>query len=211
MVAAEAMSAGVPVIGSRAPGLTECLGGAMPQVDALDVDGWEDVLRGVLEHEGAYAHLHDAALRRAAQLDPAPDLRATHRRLAALIGREVPMGTLRFRNRNTGQVVDADEGTSTAARLLSLPGNWQRIDEEGGALPAGEPGIAPDGDKRPDEQVGAGGPDADPSLKVPAAVERPAKSAPKAAWVDYAVSRGSERTAAEKAPKDALVALYGES
>jgi hypothetical protein len=207
MVAVEAMAAGVPVIGSRAPGLTECLGGAMPQVDALDVDGWEDVLMGVLSHDESYAHLHVAALRRAAQLDPAPGLRATHRRLAALIGREVPMGTLRFYNVSTGQIVDAEEGTSTAARLLSKPLHWQRIDE--GAAPSVVEPIAYTGPAEGAPPVG-GGPDADPALQVPPAVERPADSAAKAAWVDYAVSRGAERVAATKAPKAALIALYGE-
>jgi hypothetical protein len=37
----------------------------------------------------------------------------------------------------------------------------------------------------------------------------PAQNASKAVWVDYAVSRGADREAAEAMNKDALVAEYG--
>ncbi|MGI5418659.1 hypothetical protein [Actinomadura luteofluorescens] len=38
---------------------------------------------------------------------------------------------------------------------------------------------------------------------------RPAKSAAKGAWVEWAVSQGADRAEAEKATKDDLIAAYG--
>jgi hypothetical protein len=69
----------------------------------------------------------------------------------------------------------------------------------------------------------------DPGMDVPAAVAKgwsnpdivwdgdapedgdrpPARNEPKAAWVDWAVSQGADRAAAEAMSKDALVAEYG--
>ncbi|MBA9003666.1 hypothetical protein [Thermomonospora cellulosilytica] len=43
-----------------------------------------------------------------------------------------------------------------------------------------------------------------------AAARRPAKSAPKSAWVDYAVARGAARDVAEEATKADLIAVYGD-
>jgi len=44
----------------------------------------------------------------------------------------------------------------------------------------------------------------------PQPTERPAKSAPKSAWVDYAVARGMDRDEAESSTKDALIERFGE-
>lgn len=48
-------------------------------------------------------------------------------------------------------------------------------------------------------------------LVANAEVEMPARSASKAAWVDYAVAKGADRTEAEALKRDELVDRYGES
>lgn len=88
MVAVEAMSAGIPVIGSRVPGLSECLGAAMPQLVPNDLGGWSAAIRDALGD--GRERLRAAALRRSAELDPTEQLRSTHRRLAGLIGWDIP-------------------------------------------------------------------------------------------------------------------------
>lgn len=50
--------------------------------------------------------------------------------------------------------------------------------------------------------------DAEQKAEQPAAA-RPAKSAAKGAWVDWAVAQGADRAEAEKATKDDLIAAFG--
>lgn len=71
--AVEAMCSGIPVIAHPTPGLRECLGHAGAFADRDDVDAWEAALRRLLE-PAAWAKASEAALDRAAELDPAIDL-----------------------------------------------------------------------------------------------------------------------------------------
>jgi len=87
MVAVEAMINGIPVIGSTAPGLVECLGCAGRTLPLDDVDAWEGACLSLLTGVGEYGPARMRAYRRAAELDPTPDLRATERALVALIDR----------------------------------------------------------------------------------------------------------------------------
>jgi hypothetical protein len=80
--------------------------------------------------------------------------------------------------------VRPEPGSDAEARLQVLADNpasdWRRID-----------------DPKPAEQVERSGP------------SRPAKSAAKGAWVEWAVAQGADRAEAEKATKDDLIAAYG--
>lgn len=196
MVAVEAMSAGIPVVGSPALGLHECLGGAMPTPALNDLAGWQAAIRDALG-DGA-ERLRVAALRRAAELDPAAQLRSTHRRLAGLIGWDIPMSSISYRNVRTDQVVDVEQGSEDERRLAGLPLVWHPLaDSSTGEVPptpaAGEPG----------------GVDADPALVLPPPPAPPKASAKLGDWQAYAIARGGDPTAVKAAPKAALVALYG--
>lgn len=212
MAAAEAMMHGIPVLGSTAPGLAECIG--LPGTRFEDVDGWEDALRGVLEPQ-TWQDTHVLALRRAAELHPAPDLIRTRRALETLIGRESAVGTLRYRNVRTEQTVDIDPDADPymAHRLAGLPEIWHRVDVAEGnpeAEPATPDGSAqgPDPSGRPPEASGEPDePQWDPGLVIPVVTEpKPSDSA--AEWVAYAVACGAEREQAERLTKAALIALY---
>lgn len=52
-------------------------------------------------------------------------------------------------------------------------------------------------------------PDGAGDAAVPVAVTEPAKTDPKAAWVDYAVASGATRADAEQVTKPELITLYG--
>jgi hypothetical protein len=192
MVAVEAMARGIPVLGSTAQGLAECLGSGMPAMDHADIGAWSATLAA--SYEDAWPDLHIAAVRRGAELDPAPDLMAAQQAIAGLIGQERTVSTLRYRNVRTEQMVDVDPETFIGRRLAGDPLVWVPI-ETSGSAPA--PGVGPDlGQARPD-------------LKLPSAV-RPKASAPVGDWVGYAVACGADRRSAEQAPKATLIALYGE-
>lgn len=196
MVAVEAMSAGIPVVGSPALGLHECLGGAMPTPALNDLAGWQAAIRDALGVE--WERLHVAALRRAAELDPAAQLRSTHRRLAGLIGWDIPMSVIQYRNVRTEQVVDVEQGSEDERRLAGLPLVWHPLaDPSTGEVPptpaTGEPADV----------------DADPSLVLPPPPAAPKASAKLGDWQAYAIARGGDPTAVKAAPKAALVALYG--
>lgn len=82
---------------------------------------------------------------------------------------------------------NADQVPEDVAVKIANPKAWG---EEGEASPAGESATA-------QEQPGD-------------APSRPAKSDPKAAWVDFAVSQGVDRAEAEGSSKADLVAAFGE-
>lgn len=73
-VGVEAMCSGIPVIAHPTPGLVESLGPAGIFVDRDDVDGWRTVL-AALDDPDRYAVASAAARARAAELDPADDMR----------------------------------------------------------------------------------------------------------------------------------------
>jgi hypothetical protein len=77
------------------------------------------------------------------------------------------------------------EGEAQLAALAADPASpWRRADQD---PPAGS-------------GVGSGGPDVG---------QRPARSAPKGAWVAYAVSLGADEDAADHMTKDQLIERYG--
>lgn len=194
MVAVEAMGQGIPVIGSTAPGLVEALGCAGKLiVPADDRCGWEAAVALLLADPYLHRDLGILGMRRAAELDPAPQLRATERALMSLIGKEVPMATARWRNRRTGQEVDLDPDTPSGRRLDSLPLVWERV---GG--PGGEP-ATPE----------AAPPPGPPARRVIPELSEPAPGASQEEWAEYAVACGAPRDAAERATRAALIAMFG--
>ena len=201
MVAVEAMHSGIPVIGSIAPGLSECLG-TLPRIERTHLSEWEDALRSA--YDDSWEDLHIASLRRGIELHPATDLSDATAALGALIGRAAPMGDT-FRNLRTGKTAVAAPGTRMHARLSAMPLVWQHV-SGADTPPAPESGAAP----APGDVLGTA-PGSAPSdgIGVPTPPKRPAQAAPKSEWVEYAVSRGSDRSAALAASKSVLVALYG--
>ncbi|WP_238995527.1 glycosyltransferase family 4 protein [Streptomyces cyaneogriseus] len=71
----EALASGIPVVAHPTPGLCESLGEAGVFVDRSDVDGYEAVLRKLLQ-PGEYRLASKRAKARSAELDPAADLAA---------------------------------------------------------------------------------------------------------------------------------------
>jgi glycosyltransferase involved in cell wall biosynthesis len=67
----EAFVHGVPVVAARAAALPEAVGDAGLLVDPLDVDGWVDALRSILDDSALADHLRDAGRRRALEFSPA--------------------------------------------------------------------------------------------------------------------------------------------
>lgn len=189
MVAVEAMANGIPVIGSTALGLAECLGPNNPGVDIKDFDGWVDRLRAVDADWGEHSML---AVRRSAELHSAPDARAVHKVLMELAGRRTRMGQLKYRNVRTGMVVDCDPGTRLHTRIMAMPLIWVPLDA---ASAAGESAA----------QAAA----AASAAALPPMTEPPARNAPQAEWARWAVAQGADENAAREAPKRTLVALYG--
>ncbi|MEU3098513.1 hypothetical protein ABZ690_28105 [Streptomyces sp. NPDC006967] len=120
-----------------------------------------------------------------------------------------------YRNNNTGDVV---ERSHRDARLEMLP-NWETLQEpepEAEALAGPEPeGPRAQGPEQqdgaetpPTEPPGGGGGDGD----GPGAGERPARSANKADWLAYALTRAQdsdEEAAIEGLTKEQLMEQYG--
>lgn len=55
MAAAEAMMAGLPIIGSNYPSIAEVIGDAGPLLDAMDVDGWMSAVKLFISNRAALA------------------------------------------------------------------------------------------------------------------------------------------------------------
>jgi len=104
MAAVEAMSSGIPVIASPAPGLKESLGDAGIFVDRDDLDGWEEAIRKLDDPE-VYAHHSKLARDRAFELDPTPQIEKLAECLRLLgmkylqgsINRTIPEGMTAYR------------------------------------------------------------------------------------------------------------------
>ncbi|MFF4791828.1 glycosyltransferase family 4 protein [Streptomyces sp. NPDC001276] len=71
----EALASGIPVVAHPTPGLCESLGEAGIFVDRSDIDGYEAVLRKLMQ-PGEYRLASKLAKARSAELDPAADLAA---------------------------------------------------------------------------------------------------------------------------------------
>ncbi|MFE2457513.1 hypothetical protein [Streptomyces sp. NPDC059402] len=121
---------------------------------------------------------------------------------------------IRYRNKNTGDVVEREHEN---ARLEMLP-NWERLAED-----EKPDRVEPDGVlSRPQASLGAAPTDSDsPQAEAEAefkeqqeeAGDPPAKSASKDAWVEYAEARAvsdEERAEIPSLTKDMLIAKYGE-
>jgi hypothetical protein len=203
MVAVEAMARGIPVLASRAQGLSECVGPGMPSLDIADPDAWSARL-GLAYDDPSWSDLHIAALRRAAELDPAVELEQTRIKIAAVIGREGDrMETQTFRNVRTKEVVTLAVGTRMHGRLRDNPLVWQPADVGSAA------GTATPGPAVARQQVVDPTSAFDAGLSLPPVV-RPKRTAPVADWISYAVARGADRAAAAAAPRATLIALYGD-
>lgn len=72
-VGVEAMCSGIPVIAHPTRGLREALGAAGTYVDRRDLNGWESAVRRLLA-PSAWRTASKAALARAGELDPTPDI-----------------------------------------------------------------------------------------------------------------------------------------
>lgn len=83
--AVEAMCSGIPVIAHPTPGLRESLAGAGIFVDRDDVEGWERQIRQLLD-EQVWSAASARASRRAAELDPVPDLARWVRAVESVVG-----------------------------------------------------------------------------------------------------------------------------
>lgn len=207
MAAVEAMGHGIPVVGSAIPGLSEALGTGLPTVEPRNTAGWRTTVSDALGP--MWERWHRAALRRAAELDPARDLLATVAAIEALIG-EGPMVTKqRYRNVRTGDEVDVDPDSFIGRRVTAEPLIWHRVEEPAGAAPDAPAGpVGPEGVTPLPE--GPAVLSADPGLHIPDAMPQPAPGAHREAWVEYAVSRGCDRAAAGRATRSALIALYAD-
>lgn len=78
-----------------------------------------------------------------------------------------------------------------------------------GAAPIAAPLTAPSPQADADPADPADPPTSTDADTGPATVEQPLKSANKAAWVDFAVSKGMDADAAKSMTKDALVEQFG--
>lgn len=80
LVAAEALACGIPVVATRSPGMEELLGDAGTLLPHDDVDAWEaEIVR--LGDDAEWQAASDAALCRAAELEPTDELVAVERLL----------------------------------------------------------------------------------------------------------------------------------
>ena len=70
----EALASGIPVIAHPTPGLCEALGEAGVFVDLNDADGYETVIRKLLDNPAEYRLVAKRAKARSAELNPAADL-----------------------------------------------------------------------------------------------------------------------------------------
>jgi hypothetical protein len=89
---------------------------------------------------------------------------------------------------------------NTAAGIVS-----QRMRDEAGS----SRDVAPDGSDESDEGDPAQYEAPDEGDPAPDEGERPSTSAPKAEWVDYAVTKGTDRSEAEASTKAELVERFG--
>lgn len=199
MAAVEAMCRGIPVVGSTAVGLAECLG----DLPTVQLDARADWIATVLYAlDEGWQELHRAALRRAAELHPAPDLLSATRTLAALAGEGPTMSaTRKYRNVRTNEEIDVDPESFMGRRVVAAPLVWHRVDVDavsestavgrtsGPVTPVSGPEVAPTGGD-------AGG--------------QPQLNAPQSDWAAYAVSCGAEPGAAAAATRNALIALYAD-
>jgi glycosyltransferase involved in cell wall biosynthesis len=67
--AVEAMSAGVPVIHSEAPGLVECVGGAGIMCVHDDTDAWEDAIRRLISDRSYRERLRQYGFKRVDEIE----------------------------------------------------------------------------------------------------------------------------------------------
>jgi len=84
----EAMASGIPVIAHPTDGLREALGSAGVFVDRDDIDGWETLLRKLLDGR-RWRHASARARQRVTELDPAADIDAWCDRVERLAERRV--------------------------------------------------------------------------------------------------------------------------
>lgn len=73
LVAAEALSCGIPVVATRSPGMEELLGNDGLLLPHDDVDAWERELRRLMDDD-EWAEASEAAYRRAGEIDPTGEL-----------------------------------------------------------------------------------------------------------------------------------------
>ncbi|MBQ1164075.1 glycosyltransferase, partial [Streptomyces sp. A73] len=78
-------ASGIPVVAHPTPGLCESLGEAGVFVDRNDLDGYEAVLRKLLEAPAEYRLAAKRARARSRELDPAADLTAWREAVEALV------------------------------------------------------------------------------------------------------------------------------
>lgn len=86
MAGVEALASGIPVIANPTPGLRESLGSAGIFVERAHMGGWERELRRLLDDPEAWAAASARALKRSAELDPAPELAAWVRAVEEVAG-----------------------------------------------------------------------------------------------------------------------------
>ncbi len=87
-VAIEAMSSGIPVIANPTPGLLESCGQAGIFCKRDDIGAWVREIRRLKEDQAYYEERSSAALSRAKELDPTPQLEAMSKWLLTLRWRE---------------------------------------------------------------------------------------------------------------------------
>ncbi|WP_318202960.1 hypothetical protein [Streptomyces sp. SCL15-4] len=121
---------------------------------------------------------------------------------------------IRYRNENTGDVVERD---AEDARLEALP-NWTRLRDDETPGPVRPDGVL----SRPQASPGTAPTDPDsPRAREQAEAEEqqedagdpPAKNANKDVWIDYALKRAVSDEEREEIPqltKELLIAKYGE-
>ncbi len=84
-VANEAMVSGIPVIAHPTPGLLECCGEAAVFVDRDKSARLAAQIAGIIDNEPIWRGFSEASLKRAAELDPTPQLRRLERKLKAIV------------------------------------------------------------------------------------------------------------------------------
>lgn len=207
MAAVEAMHRGIPIIGSTARGLMECLGGMQQTLPVDDRLLWDERLGDTLGPR--WQDWHIMALRRSAELHPAPDLMAAQHAIGGLIGMDDTSRTkIEYRNSRTGQTVAVEEGSMMHRRLDGLPLVWQPVTAAMGVRqPSGTHEASPLSAEGVPE--GSEPPGIDPGREYGERVPPP-RHAPTSTWIEWAVTCGAERAAATDAGRSALIALYGD-
>lgn len=128
-VAVEAMSSGIPVLATDLPGLAEVLGGTGALIEPEWVDEFERQIRR-LDDPVVYTEASVAAVARAKELDPGPELARWVACLEALVeNRQGPwLGgrMVTWVNTETGRKVSELDGSVKADRLDRL-WMWERV------------------------------------------------------------------------------------